>query len=178
MEEEVVVSVDCLDNMLMVPEIAQQKLEAIESRLGIKASQRVEPSMEEKDLREAGEMYIYLIYCPTDDTRLSHWLTFYKDLFHNSSLATIALTVSRLVTTVPEEREKELQLARLMFDKVSTVLGLRSRDLSVLTSSHSDNVENELTARHYRNISQCLNQIGGQRCEALKLLGNKQQVHF
>ena len=67
------------------------------------------------------------------------------------------LTMARITTGMGEDKGTEFQLAKMLFEKLLTELNLKSLDLSLLTRSHSDIMEDtlSLTLPYYKNISEC-----------------------
>ena len=80
--------------------------------------------MTEETLETAGEMYIYLIYCPSDSRTVS-WSQFYRDLLTDHQPTTILLTLARVLSKVEKTFRQEYNVANSMFLKFSSLFKLR-----------------------------------------------------
>ena len=80
--------------------------------------------MTEETLETAGEMYIYLIYCPSDSRTVS-WSQFYRDLLTDHQPTTILLTLARVLSKVKKTFRQEYNVANSMFLKFSSLFKLR-----------------------------------------------------
>ena len=96
------------------------QVKAVEQMLKIESSEHINDTLTKKELKTAGEMFIYLIMCPDE---IKPWLLFYKDLFQFQSPDQIILTLNRLMKG-PRTHTNEIykKLAEIFFNRISKML--------------------------------------------------------
>ena len=101
----------------------------------------------EETLEIAAEIYFTVVTCPFVNSRISSILQpvhrFYKDLFERQSLETALKSLARILYVMVNENEKvyqyeEYNVAKALFDKVTTVLKLKNRDIAMMTTAASE----------------------------------------
>ena len=84
----------CDENMPMLDDDGPlSQVKAVEKKLHIKSSEKIDETLTNEELQTAGEMFIYLTMCPYTKP----WIVFYKDLFLAQSPDQIILTLNRVM---------------------------------------------------------------------------------
>ena len=97
----------------------------------------------EETLEIAAEIYFTVVTCPFQNSRISSILQFYRNLFETQSLETALKSLARILYVIVNENEKvyqyeEYNVAKALFDKVTTVLKLKNRDIAMMTTAASE----------------------------------------
>ena len=159
----------CYENQMPGKYIALDGLmNYIERNQGIDISGDNE-EVSEDTLEVAAEMYIYLIYCSSDnDFQLVRWNLFYIDLIENNSLKSIINTLLGIIDNAKEDTESiNYVLAIKVLENIKPFL-----NLALLTESSKKINSNKLLAEKYETLSHCfLGEPGENECDFLKTFG-------
>ena len=127
---------DCKKNMFVNEELLGENIEEIGGGLNLTVSSAVLDDLTEETLSAAAELYIYLIYCPTD--KMKEWQDFYRDLL-TRPLKTIILTLSSIMSKKRMMSNSEFNLASKIFTKISSAFDLKSRTIDQLLKRTAEN---------------------------------------
>ena len=127
---------DCRKNMFVNQELLGGNIEEIGGGLNLTVSSAVRDDVTEETLRAAAELYIYLIYCPTDKRK--QWLEFYINLLRRP-LKTIILTLSSIMSKKRMMSNFEFNLASKIFTKISSVFDLKSGHIDQFLKRTAEN---------------------------------------
>ena len=138
---------DCNKNMLINQELLGGTIEDIGVALNLTQTSSEVSNVTEETVGTAGELYVYLIYCPTGKMR--EWQEFYADLLRRP-VKTILLTLSSIMSKKRIISTFEFNLASMIFNKISSAFDLKSRNMDQFL---------KMTAEHL-NASDIIKLIG------------------
>ena len=136
---------DCKRNMFVNEELLGENLEDIAGGLNVTASSTVMAGVSEETLEAAAELYVYLIYCPTDKRK--EWRGFYTNLLRKP-LKTIILTLSSIMSQKKMMSNFEFNIASKIFTKISSLFDLKGRNIDrflKMTAGNYDTDEDNIT---------------------------------
>ena len=99
----------------------------------------------EETLKAAAELYVYLIYCPTDKRK--EWRDFYTNLLRKP-LKTIILTLSSIMSQKKMMSNFEFNIASKIFTKISSLFDLKGRNIDQflkMTAGNDNTEEDDIT---------------------------------
>ena len=96
--------------------------------LGIDSKQATQyDNMTDVILKRAGNMFMYLIFCP-EDTKA--WIFFYTDLFKYQPVDKIVLTLNRILKSKASSKNDKFHLiARKLYTKITSILSFKSKHI-------------------------------------------------
>ena len=80
-------------NAMLSGEDVLSRVKAVEQIIHFESTEQIDETLTNEKLQNAGEMFLYLIMCPT---AIKPWVMFYKDLYLTQSPDHILLTLNRL----------------------------------------------------------------------------------
>ena len=98
----------------------------------------------EETLEIAADLYFTVLTCPFQNSKISWILYFYKNLFERQSLETALKTLARILYVMVNENNnkvyqyEEYNIAKALFDKLTSVFNLRNRDIAMMTTAASE----------------------------------------
>ena len=98
----------------------------------------------EETLEIAANLYFTVLTCPFQNSKISWILYFYKNLFERQSLETALKTLARILYVMVNENNnkvyqyEEYNIAKALFDKLTSVFNLRNRDIAMMTTAASE----------------------------------------
>ena len=131
----------------------------VEKKLEVESSDLIFDTINNKELKVAAEMFIYLNTCPADLTTTSPlggfkdfelwfkpWYIFYKDLFNNKPADKILLTLNRMMKIKSQKDIKGKLRAENLLKRATDLLGLKYKRIqSMLPTGTSDLATNNET---------------------------------
>ena len=129
---------DCKKNMLINQDLLGGTIDDIGGALNLTETSSEVSNVTEETVGTAGELYVYLIYCPTGKMR--EWQEFYADLLRRP-VKTILMTLSGIMSKKRISSTFEFNLASKIYDKISSVYDLKSRNIDQflkMTADHSN----------------------------------------
>ena len=136
---------DCKKNMFVNEEALGEHLEDIAGGLNVTASSTVMAGVSEETLKAAAELYVYLIYCPTDKRK--EWRDFYTNLLRKP-LKTIILTLSSIMSQKKMMSNFEFNIASKIFTEISSLFDLKGRNIDQflkMTAGNNNTDEDDIT---------------------------------
>ena len=123
-KKETSIQIDCAsgvsNKVLYTESFIFPQIEAFEKQLDMNPSEITFENMTTEILENAGNMFVYLNYCPGN---LKSWLVFYKDLFQNESPAQILLTLNRITQRAGSPQNKSFRnLGQTLLEKTASHL--------------------------------------------------------
>ena len=79
---------------MLADEAILSEVMSLEQKLKIQSSEQINETLTKKEFQTVGEMFLYLIKCPTP---IKPWIAFYKDLFQTQSSDKIILALNRVI---------------------------------------------------------------------------------
>ena len=121
------------ENNMVESKTVSKKLNSLESRLGFEknTTPKFKNFLSPFHLRAAGEIYIYLLFCPTSDGIA--WIEFYKSLISRESSRTIMSTllhIRAISTEIPQNNILEVSSNLLKSFEDETLSNLVSGELN------------------------------------------------
>ena len=115
------------------PNSPRPQVEIVENHLGLKLTREQQfqfDNMTLSELKDAAEMYIYLISCPFHKNQwFKSWAVFFRDLFATQFPDQIILTLNRLMKTSSSD---EKVLVEKLFQKSVKLLSLKFGEIQRL----------------------------------------------
>ena len=109
-KKETSIQIDCAsgvsNKVLYTESFIFPQIEAFENQLDMNPSEIIFENMTTEILENAGNMFVYLNYCPGN---LKSWLVFYKDLFGNQPANVIVLTLNRMLKADNSSKNEEFK---------------------------------------------------------------------
>ena len=164
----------CHENM-MPGEKVDGIINYIERKEGLNISAESE-EVSEDNLEVAAEMYIYLLYCSSDnDFKLVRWNLFYIDLIENNTLKSVINTLVGIINTSRHDVESiEYVLAMKILENIKPFLSL-----ALLTESLKNINSNKLLKKRYEKLSHCfLGKLLDIDCDFLEAFGDYYFIHI
>ena len=122
--------------MLVNEELLGGNIGGIGGALNVTESSRVLGNLTEETLRTAAELYVYLIYCPTDKRK--DWRDFYTNLLRKT-LKTIILSLSSIMSQKKIMSNFEFNIASKIFTKISSLFNFKGRNIDQLLKMTAGN---------------------------------------
>ena len=113
----------------------------------------------EDTLDIAADLYFTVITCPFQNDKMSFIFKFYKKLFEKESLETALKSLARILYVMVNENNgvyeyEEYNIAKALFDKTTSVLNLKNRDIAMMTTPASELERYQTNFISNRNITQ------------------------
>ena len=166
----------CYENMMPGKYIALDGLiNYMERNQGLNISAESE-EVSEDNLEVAAEMYIYLLYCSSDnDFKLVRWNLFYINLIDNNILKSVINTLVGIINTSRHDVESiEYVLAMKILENIKPFLSL-----ALLTESLKNINSNKLLKNRYETLSHCfLGKLLDNDCDFLETYGDYYFMHI
>ena len=120
----------------------RNQVNEVMNMLGIDSKQATQyDNMTDVILKRAGNMFMYLIFCP-EDTKA--WIFFYTDLFKYQPADKIVLTLHRILKSKTSKKMDKFQLiARKLYTKITTILSFKSKDIMNMTHGITETFSNK-----------------------------------
>ena len=132
----------------------------VEKKLEVESSDLIFDTINNKELKVAAEMFIYMNTCPAFLTANSmdippqdfenwfkSWFIFYKDLFHKKPADQILLTLNRMMKIKSLTNLKGKLRAENLLKRASDLLGLKYERIQsmLLPAGSPDSINNDTT---------------------------------
>ena len=150
-------------------------INSIERNQGLNIGVDSSEEISEDNLETAAEMYIYLLYCSSDnDFKMVRWNLFFIDLIENYSLKSIINTLFGIINMARHDIESfEYVLAMKVLENIKPFLSL-----ALLTESFKNIKTNKLLDKKYETLFHCfLDNPGDNDCDFLKTFGDYIILH-
>ena len=103
------------------------QVKAVEQKLDIESSEKINETLTKEELKTAAEMFLYLNICPS--SMFKSWILFYEDLFFTQSADKIILTLNRMVKTeISHDKDGKLRAKKLL-QRAAQSLSLQYEDI-------------------------------------------------